>query len=346
MLTAIALLVRHDQCVYTTIALLVFVLALNFTGDRATQLPKWKALVVWWLGGLAIIALPLFLLWWRLGAIPEMFRQLVIFPFATYRKTSALPFPTFGAAKSLFDTAVVTLFYLPGIVQTIALIYLVQSLIRRGFGRGEAGLLFLLVWSALFYLQVMVRSDQNHLLMTLPPTLILSAYLWSMALISMANHCWARRISSVTLSVVVLSLLWSLRSMALPDLSNATETLALPRGGVRVAQPQVAATFVKALQSSVPPERSILALPHQPMFYFLCDRRNPTRWNYLWPGDQTSEDHQHLVEQAERDPPAVVLLGRENDLSASAPTITQYIEDKYVQTGNFGNLAIYLRRPN
>ena len=133
--------------------------------------------------------------------------------------------------------------------------------------------------------------------------------------------------------------------MALPDLSNATETLELPRAGVRVAQPQVITTFVNALQSSAPPERSILALPYQPMFYFLCDRRNPTRWNYLWPGDQTTEDHQHLVEQAERDPPEVALLGREDDLAAYAPTITQYIEDKYVHTGNFGNLAIYLRRP-
>jgi hypothetical protein len=133
--------------------------------------------------------------------------------------------------------------------------------------------------------------------------------------------------------------------MALPDLSRATETLGLARGGVRVQRPEVITSFVNALQRSIPPDRSILALPYQPMFYFLCDRRNPTRWNYLWPGDQTAADYQQLVEQAERDPPAVVLLGRDDDLSKYAPTITRYIEDKYVHTGNFGNLAIYLRRP-
>ena len=133
--------------------------------------------------------------------------------------------------------------------------------------------------------------------------------------------------------------------MALPDLGNATETLGLPRGGVRVQQPEVIMTFVNALQGSVPPERSILALPYQPMFYFLSNRRNPTRWNYLWPGDQTTEDHQRLVEQAERDPPAVVVLGRDENFSTYAPTVAEYIQDKYVHTGNFGNLEIYLRRP-
>jgi hypothetical protein len=139
---------------FTIVAMVAFAIALVFTGDRATQFARLKPLLIWFVGGITIIAVPLFVLWWRLGAIPEMFRQLVVFPFATYRKTSALPFPRFGGAKSAFDTAVVSLFYLPAVVQIIGLIYLVQAMARRRFGFGEAALLFLLTWSGLFYLQV------------------------------------------------------------------------------------------------------------------------------------------------------------------------------------------------
>jgi hypothetical protein len=82
----------------------------------------------------------------------------------TYRKTSSLPFPQLMARRSVFDAATVLLFYIPPVVQAIAALYLAQSILRRRFHRREAILSFLLVWSALFYLQVVTRSDLTHLL--------------------------------------------------------------------------------------------------------------------------------------------------------------------------------------
>src|SRR2546423_14960522 len=120
--------------------------------------------------------------------------------------------------------------------------------------------------------------------------------------------------------------------------------LKLERGGVRIEKAQFVEDFVRQLQDYVPPTRSILALPYQPMFYFLCERRNPTRWNYLWPGDQSPADHQRFVEEAEHDPPAVVLLSERGELEKYAPVIVEYIEHHYEQTDQFGNLAIYVRR--
>ena len=170
------------------------------------------------------------------------------------------------------------------------------------------------MWSALFYLQVTVRSDQNHLLMTLPPFFLLTAFGYSIVREKLVN----RRAIDITLSIMLATLagffLWILRPIALPDVSGATEQLALERGGVRIEQASGVSTFVKSLQDYVPPTRSILALPYQPMFYFLCERRNPTRWNYLWSGDQTARDHERFIEEAERDPPAVVLLSEQRQL--------------------------------
>ena len=87
----------------------------------------------------------------------------------------------------------------------------------------------------------------------------------------------------------------------------------------------------------------MLALPYQPMFYFLCERRNPTRWNYLWPGDQTAQDHERLIEEAERAPPAIVLLAERRDVAAFAPTIIEYLRAHYLWTADVGDIGIYVR---
>ena len=80
------------------------------------------------------------------------------------------------------------------------------------------------------------------------------------------------------------------------------------------------------------------------MFYFLCERRNPTRWNYLWPGDQTARDYEHLIDEAEHDPPAVVLLSEQRELAAFAPAIVEYVQGHYIRADDGGDLAIYVRR--
>jgi hypothetical protein len=158
-----------------------------------------------------------------------------------------------------------------------------------------------------------------------------------------ANHHKINLALSAVFAILVASFLWMLRSFALPDVTRAKELLALERGGIRIEHAHVIADFVQQLRASVPPDRSILALPYQPMFYFLCDRRNPTRWNYLWPGDQTAQDHERMIEEAERDPPAVVLLAQQREVATFAPAIVEYLRERYLWSGDVGNIAIYVR---
>jgi hypothetical protein len=343
LLSGVSLFLRHDQAVYTIISIFIFVSALGFVRADSISKTNVKRALLFYVAGIGIIAIPSIIIWWRLGALPEMLRQLVVFPFATYRKTSALPFPKFTAAKSMLETAVVLLFYLPPFMQAISSLYLVQSLFRGLFRLREAVLLFLIAWSALFFLQVTVRSDQTHLLMTLPPFFLLTAFGYSIVRETIAN----RRAIEITLSIILATLvgsfLWILRPIALPDVSRATEQLALDRGGVRIEQAGGVASFVKAVQANVPPTRSILALPYQPMFYFLCERRNPTRWNYLWPGDQTAPDYEQFIEEAERAPPAVVLLSEQPQLETYASAIVAYVDAHYIRTDQVGRIAIYVR---
>jgi hypothetical protein len=343
LLSAISLFLRQDQAVYAIVAILVLVVTLRFVRDDSHARTNLKHAVFFWLAGMAVVSIPLTVVWWRLGALPEMFRQLVMFPFTTYRKTSSLPFPRFILNKSVLETAIRSLFYIPPFVQTISAVYLGYSLFRRRFRVREAILLFLVVWSALFYLQVLVRSDQTHLLYTLPPVFLLCAFGWSMVLEAISNYRRTSIIVSAAVAILVMSYLWILRPAAFPDVTRENELLALPRGGVRIEQGRAITDFFKRLQAFVPPTRPILALPYQPMFYFLCERRNPTRWNYLWPGDQTTGDHERLIEEAERDPPAVVLLSQQRELVGYAPTIVEYVRTHYIHTDDVGDIGIYVR---
>jgi hypothetical protein len=342
-LTAVSLALRHDQAVYTMASIVVLTVALALVRGDSVPKTNLKRALLLWLAGLAIVLVPGIVAWWSVGALPEMFRQLILFPLTTYRKTSSLPFPRFTVWHSIRESAVVLLFYLPPIIQAIAALYVVRSVINRRFGRCEALLTFLVVWSVLFYLQVLIRSDFTHLVITLPPFFLLTAFGWLMVHQKFANHHQINLTLSAVVAVLVASFLWVLHSFALPDVTRANEQLALDRGGVRIEHARVVADFVQRVQASVPPDRSILVLPYQPMFYFLCERRNPTRWNYLWAGDQTAQDHERLIEEAERDPPAMVLLGQQREVAEFAPTIIEYLRQRYLWTGDVGDLAIYVR---
>lgn len=340
MLVVISGLLRHDQAVYTAVAITVLLFAWSFAQSESRTL---RRLLFLWLGGIALLGIPLVTIWWTIGALPETFRQLVVFPFATYRKTSALPFPVLLKQRSFLDGATALLFYIPPLVQLLGAIYVVQSIFRRRFRFDEAVLSFFVVWSGLFFLQVLVRSDVTHLLMTLPPFFLLTAFAWSIVRKLIANRTVDTLLSSV-LTIVIASYLWMIRSVALPDMSHETELLNLPRGGVRIANAPMIANFFQTLQAAVPHDRSILVLPYQPMFYFLAERRNPTRWNYLWPGDQTEQDYRTLIAEAERDRPAVVLLSEQNEVASFAPTIMDYVRGHYDQTGSVGDINIYVSR--
>ena len=342
-LTSLALLLRHDQAVYTMAALLVLIVTLHLAPDTSFSKTNATRFFYFWLCGIAIILIPAMLVWWKIGALPEMFQQLVVFPFATYRKTSALPFPRITAGKTISERAVVLLYYLPPVMQALAALYLGQSIFRRRFREREAMLSFLLAWSALFYLQVIVRSDQTHLLMTLPPFFLLSAFCWSILHRTINKYRALAVLFSAGLSIGVVSFLWILRSMALPDVTRGADRLSLSRGGTFITQPNVVTQFVRQIQDVVSPSKSILALPYQPMFYFLCERHNPTRWNYLWPGDQTANDHEQFIEEAERDPPAIVVLSNQGQLAESAPIIMEYVRMHYLLTDQVGDIAIYER---
>ena len=350
--TAASLLLRHDQGLYLVISLSVYALALHRARDRSSSDTTLKRVFAFWLVGVVVVLLPLGVYWQMQDALPQMFQQLVVFPITTYTTTSSLPFPPFSAEILSLQNVLATFFYLPPLMVLITAAWLVRQIRRSQFHCREAFLVFLVVWTGLYYCQVLTRSDLNHLLITLPPFLILAACGWKVFLNQLDEwslrwpHCQRRAfLAKVTASILIgtlgIGFLCLTKPVFLPDPPKAEEMIQLGRAGVRSDIAQRLKNLVRNVQNHVPADRAILCLPYQPMFYFLCERRNPTRWNYLWPGDQMPEDHEALIQQAKADPPAIVLIMKEDVMRRYAPALLDYVHVGYRAVGTNGELVIY-----
>jgi Dolichyl-phosphate-mannose-protein mannosyltransferase len=80
----------------------------------------------------------------------------------------------------------------------------------------------------------------------------------------------------------------------------------------------------------------ILALPLNPVFYFLTDRINPTRYDWVLPGMLTPEEEKGMVEQLKNAPPKVIVYvdipidgKEERRLANYAPQLYGFIAENY-----------------
>jgi len=344
--TAVTILARHDQGFYLAVAVLTFGLILKFSSkESADEHPL--EMLAFWAAGTAIPLLLLIVPWLVAGAIPDMFQQLVLFPLTTYARTSSLPLPAIDLNEGRRWAMLASMFYLvPAFYVLVALFLLRKALTRRCLDADLRIKTFVLVFSILFYCQALTRSDIYHLLIILSPFFIVVA--WTAADVSKSI---AGRLSSVT-AEAVLGMFGAIGAwfvllispLMLTSTKAPMRALDLERGGLRMDSSAAKSLegIVALIQKHAAPDRSILSLPYNPMLYFLAERRNPTRWNYLWPGDQTADDHRALLEQAQNDPPAVIVLSSEKEMQRHAPTIMDYVHSRFQAREQLGPWRIYL----
>jgi 4-amino-4-deoxy-L-arabinose transferase-like glycosyltransferase len=340
-MTAASMLLRQDQGLYLAFSILLYTAVLWRTKAGLVSRAALGRAFGLWLAGLAAGLLP-FAVWWGVaGAWPEMFRQLVVFPLTTYPKTSALPFPAFRSRMPLAQNASAALCYLPPLVGILVALWLWKQIRRNGCQWREARIVFILTWSAFFYCQALTRSDLHHLLIALVPFFILCACGWNAVMEMLGDAQAGKTALSVLAAAIAVCFLWVTKPVFMEE-QTPQDMVDLHRAGVRMRGAGALAEFVRYVQGNAPADRSILCLPYQPMYYFLCERRNPTRWNYLWPGDQTAEERRALIEQARRDPPAVVLIFAEPDIGRFAPEILDYVKAGYRKDAKDGWPSVYL----
>ncbi len=355
--TALTILSRHDQGFYLLVAICAYAFIHKLANSEAVgKSSPWRTVGFWSLGIMTLM-LPIGIYWSVCGMIPDLFNQLIVFPLTVYPKTSALPMPRFDFAQSVTFNMVVGLFYLPPAVQGLTVVLLLIRVLRRRFTLKDSYVPFILIFSMLFYCQVLARSDLEHLLITLPPFFVLCAW-WletaskkvGIAMNKISGFDTGGRLVSFASTSVILLLasalsalfLFNAKPLFLRSLQEPARKINLDRAGVRAEAPMASKleTLIAMIQKNVAPDRSILCLPYQPMVYFLSGRRNPTRWNYLWPGDQTPQDHQNLIDQAMKDPPGMVIIFNRQNVERYAPTVIDYVDSRYTCASRSGILTV------
>jgi hypothetical protein len=86
---------------------------------------------------------------------------------------------------------------------------------------------------------------------------------------------------------------------------SAETTLPTPVGQLRVAREDE--NNLSRLLSLVRPGQGLYVHPYLPLFYFLTQADNPTRFSYLGPAMMTDRDEQSVLADLERKPPAWIL---------------------------------------
>ena len=300
--------------------------------------PRWARprFLLAWAAGLFGVLLPLAGAWWLANAAEPMFEQLVLLLTTRYPETSPLPFPRPMAWIALPSGGRLPGVFFLGPPLAIALAALVWvGRARRGGAAPESGrVAFVILLSALFYLQVLVRADAWHLVMALSPCFVLCGWLFDRL-----PRALALRLPAFALAIAGLL---GLQQLTRPSV-EARVLLDVPTGGVRLPPGDALflRTAIEKTQAYAPADRSIFVVPYQPMMYVLAERRNPTRWNYLRPGDQSEDDFQRIFEDLQRDPPAVVLVFQTEEVILPG-RLHAYLAANYRLDEQLGALGFYV----
>lgn len=343
---ALTLASRHDQGLYVCLSIAGYLsLRAVFAAAGSGRVARS------WLAGLAALSLPCLTYWAAVGALPSMFQQLVVFPLTTYAATSAVPWPELQASASMGQNLAVALYYVPALAVVLGAATLGRRAATRALAGADFDLALLVALAGLFYVQVFARSDLYHLVITLAPAYVLLACglegcaRWLEAAEPHAP-VWRGVLALAGVGALGAAVLWLSAPAFLEPAQRERRLVALPRAGVWVPprEASVIEGAVAFFRNNVRAEESILALPYQPIYYFLAERRNPTRWLYLWPGDQTPDDHAELLREVQADLPGAVVLSAVKRMKEFAPEIVAFVDREYVPVARLGGAFFYLAK--
>jgi hypothetical protein len=342
----LSVLARHDQGAYLVIAILVLAAALRAVhGTRLAPGPRFR-LGAWMLGA-SLIAAPAVLFFWASGALPAMWEQLVLFPLTRYGATSALPMPNLDQEGPTGSLLAFVAFRFGPLLALVGLALIAIRWRRAGYGEGEAIGLFLTSWALLFHMQVTVRSDLAHLVLTLSPVLVLLAWLpgYAMRALGMAEQrtLWKPIIPAAG-TIGFASMFIIAWHMLLPPTEVHAQPITSEQAGIFENDAAETNAVLASIMEHSAPGDALLALPYHPAYYVLADRRNPTRWGYHWPGDRTDAELAQLIAQCEQDMPAVVVIHDRDSTATYLGPVVEWVEAHYEPIQPGADPVIYLPR--
>ena len=334
------------------------------------------------IAGIAIPVIPTLLYLIVSGAGPYLYESWVYYPLVKYPDRFALPFPAlypllpehgvitlrdalpallFRAVPepAVFDLWVKFVLYLPVLVYPLIvarlawLAYQVHGRGRAELAREGRALLAIAIAGALLLLQTWPRADLTHLLFGMQPTFVLFAYLTYCAWRALSLVPGPRMVVSAVMLLVTLVphalLLWNGYRRTDWEYANYVAPLRSDRArGVRAVpiEAQRIDAVTRYVAEHTSPDEPIFVVPWAAGFYFLADRENPTRTDFMLFEDP--EAYPCLIARLEQQPPKYVIYGYTWDVDGRhfrdyAAPIDRYIRSRYAIEDGVDGYEIWRR---
>ncbi len=172
---------------------------------------------------------------------------------------------------------------------------------RKAPAESQPSVLLLSMAMIAFTLSAFPRADLFHLG-------LVAALPYALAAAALAHLLSARAGAIVAFSLIPFSVLFSLNNISA---TFAVQTMSSPAGSLRT--PTSLAPAVTSLLAQVHPGDTLFVHPYMPIFYFVTQGQNPTRFQYLNPGMMTAVEETEVLSSLKSHPPQWLLYMRLTD---------------------------------
>jgi len=262
------------------------------------------------------------------------------------------------------------LFYIPGLIYFGLTGFIVIKTIKRNpVEVVDLYVLSILLIGVCAYGLVLWRAGFDNLLRTLPPTYILLCYILHLIrsrLLSLdgmlprgSDAFEIIRKTIINIAVVFFPFLFFYEMNVNHGFYAGTigavrqETALIDIERMKVYTNPAEAEWIKQVVDRIEiysdEKDSILALPLNPIFYFLTGRENPTMYDWILPGMLDEEEEREVINQLRVNPPKVIIFvdipidGKEDRrLARYTPLIYGYILENYALEEMIGMFQVLL----
>ena len=370
--SGMTVLVKQNVGAYTFAALLLTIwLSRLFDSQRDVRGRVNRSLR--FIAGLCAPIVPVVLLLIVAGAGPYLYESWVYYPLVKYPQRFALPFPSIypgtdaiaGALAGRLPEAAAyevwtqLVLLLPVVVYPLALAalgVLAFQFQRRGkladAHHGHALLAITLV-GLLTLLQAWPRADVTHILFSLQPTYILFGYLLFCGWRGLTRLPGPRPVIAAAALLVTLApaavLLWKGYLRTDWEYQNYIVALRVDRGRGVLAHGLEAHRIdwvTRYVTEHAAPDDQIFVVPWAAGFYFLADRSNPTRTDFMLFEDP--ESYPCILARLDRYQPKYVIYGYTWDVDEKhfrdyARPVDEYIRTRYAIEAQTDGYEIWRR---
>lgn len=362
-----SLLFSHEVGLCSILSIIFFFLFSYFIRYDLRTILREGVLI---LAGCIVSVAPMMLYLLFKGGLLPFLTSLYEYPKFISLGYSSLPFPDFEGFMADPLSVRSLSCYLPIFVYAFTAIYSITLISLGSVNRNLLLKMSLLIFGILLFRYALSRSDAGHVLRSLPPAFLLMFLFFDGAVGGIAKHApgykrMGNLILSASLAILILLFLKdsglktsfeltrfmpsNINKIWSPD-ESGLKIPEIKRGGI-FFDDRTASSIIKIrnfLDANTKSGDYVYFFPNEPVYYFLFDRKNPTRYamSYL---AATQEQRKEIVADLEKKKPGYLIYSpntwRIDDISEAiqVPEVVGYLNERYKTVHDMGDVLIAKR---